>query len=238
MPRSKQSDTVGTTPLRNWIQQHRSFWIGYGTFLLLGLVALGTREQGYWIWWFNERRSETLNVLFSLLTKLGEEWAFVLVALRLSLQRFRWALSIGVLALLATLVTAIAKNLFRHPRPLAFFRQAGLDDQLVLIEGIHVNASQMSSFPSGHAMAGFALFTFLAFFGSPKNRLWIDLLCLTLAVGVGLSRIYLIQHFLKDVLLGSFWGVLIAAFVYRMQGLPHRGKSDSWLDRCFLPVKR
>lgn len=225
--------------LREWLSCHRWFWFPFLMFLGFSLIALYTTEQGYWIWWFNARRSSVSNFFFSVITQFGEEWGFVGVAVVLSFQRYRSALAVGLLAIIVTLMAAITKQIFRHPRPLAYFRTLGLDDQLILLEGVQVNASQISSFPSGHTMAGFALFSFLVFCWSTERR-WPELICLLLAISIGLSRIYLVQHFLKDVVLGSLLGVCIGAGVYWLHQQPHQHRPQSWMDRSLkvLPVRK
>jgi membrane-associated phospholipid phosphatase len=49
-----------------------------------------------------------------------------------------------------------------------------------------------------------------------------------------LSRIYLTQHFFKDVYLGAFMGVIIAMFWYYIQYLPKMG----WLDKSLKMPRR
>lgn len=225
--------------LREWLYSHRWFWFPFLMFLGFCLIALYTTAQGHWIWWFNARRSPWSDFFFSVITQFGEEWAFIVVTMVLLFQRYRSALGVGLLAIIVTLVAAITKQIFRHPRPLAYFRTLGLDDQLVLVEGVQVNASQISSFPSGHTMAGFALFSFLAFCWSARRH-GLDFICLLLAISIGLSRIYLVQHFLKDVILGSLLGVCIGAGVYWLHQLPQRHRPQSWMDRSLkvLPLRK
>jgi membrane-associated phospholipid phosphatase len=56
---------------------------------------------------------------------------------------------------------------------------------------------------------------------------------LILAIVVGTSRIYLVQHFLKDVYLGAVFGVLIAMSVYVYQSrFPYN--PNHWIDRSLL----
>ena len=66
-------------------------------------------------------------------------------------------------------------------------------------------------------MGAFALATFaICFFRWSRSGWWVVLF--VLAVIVGISRMYLVMHFLKDVLLGSVMGVLIGAgmvYLYR-----------------------
>jgi membrane-associated phospholipid phosphatase len=62
-------------------------------------------------------------------------------------------------------------------------------------------------------MAAFAFFSFLAFC-IPQKR-WAALLLFLAALLVGVSRVYLGQHFEEDVLLGSVLGLLLSALVFR-----------------------
>lgn len=192
---------------------HRWLWWGIGVFVLLGALVLVWVPQGADILWFSERRTAFWNVFFRYTTKIGEETGFLVVFLiLLALRRYRSALAVPFLALLVTLVTAVSKQLFRHPRPMAWFRAAGEEELLTLVDGVRVNVSQVSSFPSGHTMAGFALLVFFIF--TVPLRRWSALLIFTLAILVGLSRVYLVQHFWKDIYLGGIMGIGCALFMY------------------------
>jgi membrane-associated phospholipid phosphatase len=92
------------------------------------------------------------------------------------------------------------------PRPKQFFSPGQYSH---FIDGI--TRVGYSSFPSGHTTSIFALVTMLAIF--EKNKKWNALYILP-AVAVGYSRIYLGQHFLGDVLVGSLLGVLLAVLVH------------------------
>jgi membrane-associated phospholipid phosphatase len=60
-----------------------------------------------------------------------------------------------------------------------------------------------NSFPSGHATAAFAIFTFLALYSRNK---WIGFLCLFIAILASFSRVYLSEHFTEDIVFGSIIG--------------------------------
>ena len=66
-------------------------------------------------------------------------------------------------------------------------------------------------------MSAFAIFTLVALL--IKNKKGGALVLFILAIIVGLSRIYLVQHFLKDVYLGGIMGVLIAFLIFNIQQL-------------------
>ncbi|WP_176829724.1 phosphatase PAP2 family protein [Tenacibaculum sp. MAR_2009_124] len=78
------------------------------------------------------------------------------------------------------------------------------EDTLHLVEGVKM--ALWNSFPSGHTITAFTVFTVLSlYFAKCKSQyLWFSL-----AIIAGLSRVYLSQHFLIDVVVGSVIGVVI-----------------------------
>ncbi|WP_170246038.1 phosphatase PAP2 family protein [Tenacibaculum adriaticum] len=105
----------------------------------------------------------------------------------------------GVLTLLIT--HFFKKIIFKGiPRPARCFGA----DELHLVEGVKM--AFWNSFPSGHTTTAFAIFTILClYFSKCKSQyLWVSL-----AVIAGLSRVYLSQHFLMDIFVGSFIGIII-----------------------------
>jgi undecaprenyl-diphosphatase len=75
-------------------------------------------------------------------------------------------------------------------------------------EFVPFGGSGWDSFPSGHAMAAFAVTTVLAV-RFPKTR-WVVIL---MAVAVSISRLFRASHFLTDIVVGAVCGVLIGAVV-------------------------
>jgi membrane-associated phospholipid phosphatase len=67
------------------------------------------------------------------------------------------------------------------------------------------------SFPSGHTMTAFALALFLSIL--IRNKFW-GVLLLILAILVAYSRVYLFQHFPKDVFAGSIFGVFAVLIAF------------------------
>lgn len=163
----------------------------------------------------NENRTPASDFFFKYGTALGEEPAFLISGIVCLFFRIRLGLFIGVIGLAVTFLSYILKNLFAFKRPLMFYSEMGFENQLNFIDGVHV-VTGLTSFPSGHTMAAFALFSFLAFI-FPKKK-GIAFLFFILALIVGISRIYLVQHFLEDVILGSIIGVLLGLglhFLYK-----------------------
>jgi membrane-associated phospholipid phosphatase len=118
---------------------------------------------------------------------------------------------IAIVGFTVLFISPLLKVVFSHDRPYTVFEQAGLLARVHLVENYDILSGQ-NSFPSGHAMSGFALWSMLAFIYYKHRRLVLLFFCI--AVLVALSRVYLFAHFPEDVLFGSALGVLIASVIY------------------------
>ena len=144
---------------------------------------------------------------FKYLTHIGDGLFFCLIIVILAFIKFRYAI-IGLLcyAIPSLFTQFLKKNIFHELRPKAFYE--GLQN-LTLVNGVEVHS--LNSFPSGHTTSVFAMFAFLAIITPNKNY---GFLYFILALFVGFSRIYLSQHFLFDVYMGSIIGTLGTLFIF------------------------
>ena len=209
------------------IQDNLYLFIAFLGFIILGGIALSLLNQGDLLLYFSENRTPFWDTFFRNGTKLGEEWAYVSFLIFFLFIRFRYALLIPITGVIVTIISFLSKSFFLHPRPSLYYKELGTLSDINLVEGVHL-AKGLSSFPSGHTMSAFALFTLVALLLNKKKG--VAFLLLTTAIIVGLSRIYLVQHFLEDVYLGGIMGVLIAIFIYKLQ---QRFAIDEsrWMDR-------
>ncbi|MBI1315310.1 phosphatase PAP2 family protein [bacterium] len=174
--------------------------------------------------WLNGFRSPIADYAFALLTRGGEVGVIVPVFLLTAYgASWRAALSVGISALVVLVVVGMLKN-YVFPDAL---RPTGLIDPraLHLVEGVKMHRNH--SFPSGHTMAGFA-WTF-ALASAIHNR-WTFYTMPMAATLIGLSRIYLSQHFLVDVVIGAWLGCLIAWGV----GRSIEQMRAPWLDKALF----
>ena len=166
----------------------------------------------------NPYHQNLLDKIFVWITFLGDGTFTVIVFVILLIRR-HWSQATQVIAafLFSALIAQILKNLFSMPRPKQFFPPGYYPYFIKDVTGIG-----FASFPSGHTTSIFALATLLAIFSRSRNA---KIACLLGAVLVGYSRIYLGQHFLGDVLMGSCIGTITAVlvhwlFVQKLQSLP------------------
>ena len=186
---------------------NRYFFGFFLFFFCIGLVLLLTQGKAASFVDLNPYHRSALDTFFMYVTFMGDGLFTILVCVIFLLMR-RWSRACQVISafLLSALVAQILKNLFSMPRPKQFFNPGQYP---YFIDGVtHIG---FSSFPSGHSTSIFALATLLALFEKNKKG---KLVYLLVAVAVGYSRIYLGQHFLGDVLMGSCIGVLTALFVH------------------------
>lgn len=203
----------------SFFKDHALFWWSSGGLLLVGGIALWRYPQGSLLCYFSENRQPFTDLFFTYVTKVGEEPTYLILTLVCLFIRFRYVLFIPLIGIVVTLVAYLSKSFFLHPRPSVYYRELGILDTIQTVEGVHLLGG-LTSFPSGHTMSAFALFSFIAFVFPKKGGS--SLSFLGIAVLVGLSRIYLVQHFLKDVYLGAIMGVLIGGGMYLLQ--------KKWLD--------
>jgi membrane-associated phospholipid phosphatase len=156
-----------------------------------------------------------LDAFFRYVTWMGEEFpVYVGVAFLIWNVNSVWNRRNGLFILLSQgltcILTQVLKFAFAHPRPATYFSQMGVDLPET-VEGVTLRRA-MNSFPSGHTSAAFALFVCMALVTPRKwAPLWI-----TAAWAVAYSRIYLSQHFLEDILLGSVIGVVSSCAVFML----------------------
>jgi membrane-associated phospholipid phosphatase len=194
--------------LRSIVAANRNFLLCYGFFFLVGLIFLLAKGKTGSFLILNPFHESPLDLFFINFTYLGDGlFAVAVIILLMVLRRWSQAWQILIAFLLSALLAQALKALFGMPRPWEVFEHGG--KYAYFIDG--VTRRGFSSFPSGHSTTVFTLATMLAIFEKNKRM---NVFYVLTAVAVGYSRIYLGQHFLTDVLVGSFLGVLTAVLVH------------------------
>ena len=155
----------------------------------------------------NQMGNPVLDLVMRNLTYAGDGLFAVLVFIVLLFIRIKTAL----IALISFALTAGIVQLLKHTvfdtmkRPYYFLQS---DVNFRIIEDFTYHSS--NSFPSGHSASIFAICTVIAY--QYKSKLSIQLLLVVIAVLVALTRVYLCQHFLQDIIAGSLIGTLISYY--------------------------
>jgi membrane-associated phospholipid phosphatase len=178
-------------------------------FFIIGLLVMYRLPYGAEILYFNAWRNEPLNTFFRYVTMLGEPSAFgVAIALLALMQKWRFAALVLLTGLATIPVQYYIKDVCAVDRPITYFEAIGKRDYLVLVPKERLNTGQ-TSYPSGHTTGAFVLYSLLTLiFG--RTLPIVGLVFSWTAILVALSRVFLVQHFVPDVLAGAVLGMVLA----------------------------
>jgi membrane-associated phospholipid phosphatase len=189
---------------------------------LTALLALSiTIEKGEDVLLINGFNTRFLDNFFSIITNLGDGMVFLPIVIVLLFISFRYA----IMSLLVCVLSGLTSSFFKQVLFPELQRPKNIIDNSLLhfVEGVKVHGSH--SFPSGHTMTAFCAALFITFVSKNKT---LGLICLTFALLVGYSRIYLLQHFLMDVTAGAIIGCLCTCIVWYFFEI---NNTPEWMNR-------
>lgn len=197
-------------------------WFSYPYLLLLlfcsYFIAVFTKAEIHIF--INQFHSPAADVFFRYITYMGDGIFIPIYFLILVMVRYRYALLLVLVFLLSGLVVQILKRGFFEDalRPAEYLKDIYT---LYLVPGVKQHCCK--SFPSGHTATAFSVMVCFAFaFKSNVAKF----LSLTMACLIAFSRVYLSQHFLIDIVVGSIIGVLVSVY-----GNYFLGKvQNAWID--------
>lgn len=171
--------------------------------LLLSVVI----EKGQDVLFVNGHHTQFLDWFFRSFTYVGDGILFVPAILLALFIRFQNAVILSAIGIVNGLGVSLFKKVFFSDaeRPVRLLDH----DLLHYVPGVDVHSH--FSFPSGHTASIFALVAFLSL--ASGNRYWTVLFTI-IALLVGYSRIYLLQHFLLDVTGGAILGSAVSISTY------------------------
>ena len=220
-----------------FLLDNRLFLLAFALYLLGGGVLLTVLDHGEAILFFSGKRNVFGDTFFRRWTRLGEIPAYLLLIGVLLFVRRRHSILIALLGIAVALLGLGTKWLFARRRPRLFFEDVDLLDTINLADGLTIDDlyTGATSFPSGHTLSAFALYSYLAFVAREKK--YTGLVLFTAAFLVAVSRVYLVQHFLEDVLVGALLGVAVGYGFYRWQARYPSG-AGRWYDGGWWGTKR
>ncbi len=153
-----------------------------------------------------------MNIVANFITFFGgSEFIIPMAVAGLVCCFFKKTRKFGMAVLFAVLVGTLLTNIifkpmFARPRPYVYYADNPLFMSWYEFAGAHVESDK--SFPSGHTTGAFEIGIAL-FLVCNKKYSWVFPIC---SVLVGLSRIYLMVHYVTDVLggvlIGTFAGIM------------------------------
>lgn len=150
-------------------------------------------------------RCPFLDTVVSVVTNLGSEVAFLLIALAMfwciDKKRGYYLMTVGFFG---TVINQFMKLWFRIPRPWV------QDPNFTIVESARAEATGYS-FPSGHTQNSVGTFGSIA---RTTKRKWVRWLCVAICVLVPFSRMYLGVHTPQDVLVAAMTAVILIFVLY------------------------
>jgi len=202
------------------------FFVPYIIIFLVCTICIILTNKADSLLLINSLHNPLLDIIYKYTTYLGEGYYFLVVIIILGLFRFKFFFQGIILFLSSGTITQIIKNLLNEPRPIKYLSDIS---NLKFVEGVDVYS--WGSFPSGHTTSAFTIFLYFSFL--VKNK-YLKFLFFVIAVNVGISRIYLVQHFLIDVWAGSLIGVITTTYIYSILENSSSLKNSKWYNYRFL----
>jgi membrane-associated phospholipid phosphatase len=189
--------------------------------------------------YFHDNLANYLYKLFAIITEVGHFFgALVLGFVYLVYEKFYkkdnlFNIKAKAIALLKAFIISgifvnVLKAIYGRARPIEFFNNNNYDfypfQAFHLLKSFFITSTtdisttvahsgySFSSFPSGHSITAFVIFSFLALAYSKHKILFI--MFLFLGAIIAFSRVVLYQHFLSDVLMGGLLGFGFAYYFY------------------------
>lgn len=171
------------------------------------------------LYFFESIRIPGLNEFMLLITRLGEETAFLVAALIVfwcvDKRKGYFVMSVGFIGIIAS---QVLKLLCRIPRPWV------RDPSFTILEQAK-EAATGYSFPSGHSQSAVGTFGAIGLFS--KNRI-VKWLCIAVAILVPISRMYVGVHTPADVVVGS--GIALVTLLLLNKPILHNSeKAMPWV---------
>lgn len=214
--------------MKKILKEHVWFWWTYAIFLAFGIEIISLGNQMDVQLMLNKFHLPPLDFFFKYATHLASGYSIVAFTLIFLVLKVKWGLLVGLSQLISAPTTQFLKRgmfdwIFRP----GFYYEQMSQITPHLVEG--VNLQHRFSFPSGHATAAFSLFLVLAL--TTKNRILNFILALC-AITVSYWRVYISQHFMEDILVGSLIGVMGASLACFFINLSLT--NNNWMEKGLL----
>ena len=175
---------------------------------LVGLVLFPFYEKGAFELKINQLHHPIWDTVFATITHLGDGVILVIPLVLVLFYKYCYFALLAFASIIHLVLVHVGKKLIFNemPRPAEFFKDG------VFYEVPGGELHHWGSFPSGHTTTAFMLASFF-YLVLPKKMKTHGFL-MALAFFVGLSRVYLMQHFLMDIWAGAMLGIFSSLLSY------------------------
>ncbi len=213
--------------VKSIVRENRVFFILHSLLFLLGSYPLVAFDNVALFLRFNHFHHPFLDQFFYYVTFLGSSTMYTLLMATLVVMQFNnrtLLIGIGSFVAMSTIVQFMKRIVFFDQlRPIALIPT---DTSLHFVEGV-VPATHLS-LPSGHAATIFTAVCLMQLI-LPKKSVWSSVFFLVGAAVVAYTRVYLCQHFYRDIYVGAWVGTWTTTVVYGV--LMNWQVPSAWLDK-------
>ena len=197
-------------------------------FIIAGAALILTYEKGNEILYVSQIHTHFFNQFFIWVSRFAELPLLLLIVLVAFVSNYGNAILILLSFVVNGAITQFLKAVIftDQVRPIIFFEGKA---NLNLVDGLQMLHNH--SFPSGHTSSAFAVLFMIALLS--KDKRW-GLLLFVGALLVGISRVYLMQHFFRDIYFGSILGVLVSVVVYLAATNSNYYSELSWREKRII----
>ncbi len=191
--------------MKKYLAQSAVFFSIYAGLLIVATFTLLSTDKGSTVLWLNSIHTPILDFFFKYFTFVADGITVVIVLLvSIFINRY-FAFIASITGIVVSLFTQLLKRLVFSDfmRPVVML---GRDHHFV--EGVQIHTDH--SFPSGHTSAAFFLFFLIAL---QLRKPIAQIICVMTATLVAISRMYLFQHYLVDVVVGSLIGISVSILI-------------------------
>lgn len=200
-------------------------------YLSLALMPLLLVKKGWVVLFLNRFHTPLLDAFFKSASTLGEGAVLIFLALVVVLfMKLKWFFRFLIALLLHCIFIQLFKHFlfYRSKRPVLYFSDTVVRS-LNFVRGVQVH--ELNTFPSGHTTAIFFLMSFFSIYFARKRT---SVVLAAIALVVGISRMYLLQHFFTDVYFGMIFGTLSTFIAYRIVRKYYK-RNKPLLEKRFFP---
>ena len=209
------------------VRENKLFLTLHALLFLLGSYPLLVVDKVTLLLQLNRFHYPFLDYFFYYATFFGSSAMYALLMATLVIMRFNnRTLLIGISSFVVmSAVVQFMKRVvfFDQLRPISLLPT---DSFLHLVEGVVPDTHL--SLPSGHAATIFTAVCFIHLL-MPRKSVWCSVLLLSGAVIVAYARVYLCQHFYRDIYVGAWVGTWTTIVVY--SALINWHWPSTWLDK-------
>jgi membrane-associated phospholipid phosphatase len=186
-------------------------------------------NKGDAVQWMLLHHSVLPDFFFKWITWLGDGLTVAIIIVMFLFIQYKYVIFLATSTLFASILIQILKQLVfpENHRPVLFFLERAIAIEPIFGVSLHSHFS----FPSGHAGAAFVLYTGIALI--TRHKL-LKMVCLAIAVLVAISRVWLSQHFLVDIMAGSVIGISSSVVFWWFFNRTNWFHSDSLNKRLYF----